>query len=107
MHSVLTPLVFGLENATLTTYVGAVGGVVTAIGIVIVCWIALAPLASSDAAEQFGVDDVASSGPDPVEVLEGRPEPVPASGDDPAIEPEARADDGTTERDVPTPAAAE
>ena len=79
MGDVSTLLVLGLGRGELFVAVGIVAGIVSIICIAAVLWLTLAPLASRNWATQFGTDDFGASGPDPVEVIDGRASPVPAS----------------------------
>lgn len=78
MLDVPVPLLLGLNRQELFVGVGAFAGVVSALCIAAVIWLALAPVASRSWADQFGVADVASGGADPTDVIDGCPEPVPA-----------------------------
>lgn len=76
---VLTPLLLGFGRETLTTAVGAIGGLVSLVVVLAVVGLALAPQVSSRWAENLGVAEQAG-GPDPAEVVPGFQDPVTPDG---------------------------
>lgn len=81
MSTVPTLLLLGLTRQELFVVAGAFAGVVSTLAILAVLGLSLAPVLSRDWADQLGVDDVASGGDDPAEVIDGCPEPIPPRED--------------------------